>query len=224
MNPFASIGVGGDDDDDDDITVLVLAEESQSKAKENLINPSNEFIQKLMDRCRTLEQVNARLQVEARAQQQQYEICLDRVATQVVQALLSQKIAVETEVSDALEGMDIHQEERMSEVSSDTEKDLLKEDHKEESTLTPEEDDEVDSESLPSVPAREPLPSTSSTPPSNDMRQALANLTVLMESIRKQGEEREAKLEMHIARLSASRGSHKRPRVQDLPTCSETNP
>ncbi|XP_064121325.1 uncharacterized protein LOC135225783 isoform X5 [Macrobrachium nipponense] len=76
---------------DDPPVQQVLAEESQSKAKENLINPSNEFIQKLMDRCRTLEQVNARLQVEARAQQQQYEICLDRVATQVVQALLSQK-------------------------------------------------------------------------------------------------------------------------------------
>ncbi|KAK8405545.1 hypothetical protein O3P69_001838 [Scylla paramamosain] len=45
----------------------------------------------LVERCHTLEQANKRMQMEARTQQQQYEVCLDRVATQVVQALLSQK-------------------------------------------------------------------------------------------------------------------------------------
>nr|XP_045602594.1 serine-rich adhesin for platelets-like isoform X2 [Procambarus clarkii] len=45
----------------------------------------------LAERCHTLEQANKKLQNEARAQQRQYEVCLDRVATQVVQALLSQK-------------------------------------------------------------------------------------------------------------------------------------
>lgn len=59
--------------------------------KEALI--SNEsVVQMLAERCRTLEQANKKLQSEARAQQQQYEVCLDRVATQVVQALLSQKV------------------------------------------------------------------------------------------------------------------------------------
>ncbi|KAK3879377.1 hypothetical protein Pcinc_016042 [Petrolisthes cinctipes] len=48
-------------------------------------------VQMLAERCRTLEQTNKRLQEEARTQQRQYEVCLDRVATQVVQALLSQK-------------------------------------------------------------------------------------------------------------------------------------
>ncbi|XP_068219230.1 protein FAM200C-like [Palaemon carinicauda] len=59
----------------------------------------------------------------------------------------------------------------MSEVSTDTEKDLLKDDPEEESTLPPDEDDEVESDSLPSVPVPEPLSSTSSAPPSDDMRQ-----------------------------------------------------
>ncbi|KAK7015488.1 hypothetical protein SK128_023990 [Halocaridina rubra] len=65
----------------------VLAEDSQSQASIS----NNNFLQRLLHRCKTLEEANTRLQVEARAQQQQYEICLDRVATQVVQALLSQK-------------------------------------------------------------------------------------------------------------------------------------
>lgn len=50
-------------------------------------------VQMLAERCRTLEQANKRLQEEARTQQRQYEACLDRVATQVVQALLSQKVS-----------------------------------------------------------------------------------------------------------------------------------
>ncbi|XP_042223393.1 serine-rich adhesin for platelets-like isoform X2 [Homarus americanus] len=52
---------------------------------------NDSVVQMLADRCQTLEQANKRLQNEARAQQRQYEVCLDRVATQVVQALLSQK-------------------------------------------------------------------------------------------------------------------------------------
>ncbi|XP_042864058.1 uncharacterized protein LOC122248234 [Penaeus japonicus] len=54
-------------------------------------NPPIQHTKMLAERCRTLEQANKKLQSEARAQQQQYEVCLDRVATQVVQALLSQK-------------------------------------------------------------------------------------------------------------------------------------
>ncbi|XP_068207544.1 MAP7 domain-containing protein 1-like [Palaemon carinicauda] len=100
------------------------------------------------------------------------------------------QIAIETDVSEALQGMDIHQEERMSEVSSDTENDLLREDPEEESTLPPEEKDDAESESLLPVPALEPTLSTSSAPtlPLNNMSQAvLAHITALMENIRKQG-------------------------------------
>ncbi|XP_071534476.1 uncharacterized protein [Panulirus ornatus] len=64
-------------------------EEFYSQQEANISNDS--VVQMLAERCRTLEQANRRLQSEARAQQRQYEICLDRVATQVVQALLSQK-------------------------------------------------------------------------------------------------------------------------------------
>ncbi|XP_069945474.1 uncharacterized protein [Cherax quadricarinatus] len=52
---------------------------------------NDSVVQMLAERCHTLEQANKKLQNEARAQQRQYEVCLDRVATQVVQALLSQK-------------------------------------------------------------------------------------------------------------------------------------
>lgn len=62
-------------------------------------NTSNDsVVQMLADRCHTLEQANKHLQDEARSQQRQYEVCLDRVATQVVQALLSQKVCSLTEI------------------------------------------------------------------------------------------------------------------------------
>ncbi|RXG69434.1 Nck-associated protein 5 [Armadillidium vulgare] len=45
----------------------------------------------LVERCNTLEQVNAQLQAESLLQRQQYEKCLDKVASKVVQAILVQK-------------------------------------------------------------------------------------------------------------------------------------
>lgn len=72
---------------------FVQDEELYSQKEANISNDS--VVQILAERCHTLEQANRRLQNEARAQQRQYEVCLDRVATQVVQALLSQKVKQE---------------------------------------------------------------------------------------------------------------------------------
>lgn len=46
----------------------------------------------LMEHCSALEKVNTRLQEDTRLQRQQYEKCLDKVASQVVQAILVQKV------------------------------------------------------------------------------------------------------------------------------------
>lgn len=72
--------------------VFVQVEERCGPHLEENLASNNSVVQMLVERCHTLEQANKRLQEEARTQQQQYEVCLDRVATQVVQALLSQKV------------------------------------------------------------------------------------------------------------------------------------
>lgn len=71
--------------------VPAKVEERCPPQPEESLASNNSVVQMLVERCHTLEQANKRLQEEARTQQQQYEVCLDRVATQVVQALLSQK-------------------------------------------------------------------------------------------------------------------------------------
>ena len=73
------------------LLVFVQVEERCHPQQENLAS-NNSVVQMLVERCHTLEQSNKRMHMEARTQQQQYEVCLDRVATQVVQALLSQKV------------------------------------------------------------------------------------------------------------------------------------
>ncbi|XP_068227860.1 neurofilament heavy polypeptide-like [Palaemon carinicauda] len=85
------------------------------------------------------------------------------------------------------ESRDAVRNERMSEVSEDTEKDLLAEGQEEKSTLTPEtEEDEVESVSVSSVPAPEPVPSMSSAPPPDDMGKTLSTLMSMMERFQKQ--------------------------------------
>lgn len=49
-----------------------------------------------MERCNNLEQVNAQLQADSQLQREQYEKCLDKVASQVVQAILVQKVSEES--------------------------------------------------------------------------------------------------------------------------------
>ncbi|XP_068238435.1 solute carrier organic anion transporter family member 74D-like [Palaemon carinicauda] len=81
------------------------------------------------------------------------------------------QLAIEADINEGLKGMDIHQE-RMSEVSSDTEKDLLQEDPEVEVAQPPGGDEGLESteveDPLLSVLAFQPVPSTSSapTPPS----------------------------------------------------------
>lgn len=73
------------------LVFVQVEERCHPQQEENLVS-NHSVVQMLVERCHTLEQANKRLQEEARTQQQQYEVCLDRVATQVVQALLSQKV------------------------------------------------------------------------------------------------------------------------------------
>lgn len=81
------------------VLVFVQVEERCPPQPEESLASNNSVVQMLVERCHTLEQANKRLQEEARTQQQQYEVCLDRVATQVVQALLSQKVRCREKVA-----------------------------------------------------------------------------------------------------------------------------
>ncbi|XP_068227409.1 uncharacterized protein [Palaemon carinicauda] len=121
---------------------------------------------------------------------------------------------------------DIHlDDERMSEVSEDTEKELLTEGRDEESTLAPEtEEDEVQSVSVSSVPAPEPMPSTSSALQPERLDDTLSAIKAMMEMFEKKSEQREAAFRKEFLQITATRGSQRRLNVKDLPSWSEVNP
>ncbi|XP_068239318.1 uncharacterized protein [Palaemon carinicauda] len=142
------------------------------------------------------------------------------------------QLTIETDINKALEGMDIHQE-RMSEVSSDTEKDLLQENPEEEVVQPPEEEEgsisKIAEDPQFSVTAYQPVPSTSSAPTSQSDplltkgEALMAQLQLMMESMCKEQQEMRRE-DRGAQRSGAFGGSQKCVRVPDLPQCSETNP
>ncbi|CAL4112176.1 unnamed protein product, partial [Meganyctiphanes norvegica] len=65
-------------------------QELEDSLEETPISHNEDFLT-LSERCTSLESANATLAMEARLQQQQYERCLDHIASHLVQALLNQK-------------------------------------------------------------------------------------------------------------------------------------
>uniref|UniRef100_A0AAV2K2H6 NCK-associated protein 5 n=1 Tax=Knipowitschia caucasica TaxID=637954 RepID=A0AAV2K2H6_KNICA len=88
------------------VTVTETAAEELSGSEEDRNNP-------LMDKLRALEAENSALSVENDNQRKQYERCLDEVANQVVQALLTQKDLKEECVKLRTRVFDLEQQNRI---------------------------------------------------------------------------------------------------------------
>ncbi|XP_068237217.1 DNA helicase MCM8-like [Palaemon carinicauda] len=98
----------------------------------------------------------------------------------------------------------------MSEVSEDTEKDLLAEGQEEELTQAPEtEEKEVDVVLVSSVPAPEPIPSTSAIPEELGRKDSVF-IMEMIQQMQKKNDEKECVMKLDMRRLAASRGPQKK--------------